>query len=84
MKKASTIQMSNSTETRISLGWDSQDRNNEGWHCEVQTRDEDGRWAYSDDSLKIWFPVDLDNYEVHQRAEVEAALLKAFPGAQIS
>lgn len=76
--------MSNSTETKISLGWDSQVPGYEGWFCEVQTRSENGEWKYSDDSEKIWFPVDLNKYEVHQRAEVEEALADAFPGAQIS
>lgn len=66
---------------KIILSWDSRVRGQAGWFAEIQTKDENG-WVYSDDSMKIWFPVDLDEFTESQKDEVLAALAEEFPGAE--
>lgn len=68
---------------RIRLYWDEQDGAEPGWYAEVQTCAEDGRWDVSDDSLKVGFPVDLDQYSRNDRSGVVSALRKAYPAAEI-
>lgn len=59
--------------------WDSQDPQNAGWYVRVQ--DETGRTM--DDSMKVWFPVDVEEFGEDQAEELAAALREAFPEAKI-
>jgi UDP-N-acetylmuramate-alanine ligase len=61
------------------------DRPNEptGWHVEVIRADEQGDRYVVTDSEKVTFPVEVDRFGRHQRADLAAALLVAFPGAEI-
>jgi len=65
--------------TKVQYRWDDQDRANEGWYCE--TYDDDG---LIDDSMKIWFPIDLDEYDEIDEKELVTALKEEFPGAEVS
>lgn len=62
----------------LQVSWDSQDKNNEGWFVEVL---EDGE--YKDDSMKVWFPVDVDAYDQQQKSELVDALKAEWPEASI-
>lgn len=54
-----------------------------GWHVEVFKRDENGDLFVATDSEKVSFPVNTDRFESHQRAELVAELLAAFPTAEV-
>ena len=64
---------------RISLHWDDQAGVEPGWHAEVHAAD----GGTITDSQKVDFPVDVDDFDEDSRADLEAALLEAFPGATI-
>lgn len=68
---------------RIEAHWDRQDPRNSGWYACAYTRDEEGELYASTDSMKVWWPVDLDGYDRGATDEVRAALAEAFPGAEI-
>ncbi len=45
---------------RIVVTWDSDsDPGNPGWYA-VQQENKDGQWEFIDDSMKVWFKVDLE------------------------
>lgn len=68
---------------RIRLYWDNQAGVEPGWYAEVLGRYEEGdHWEHLTDSMKVGFPVDLDEYTEEQEDEVRAALLEEFPGAE--
>ena len=64
--------------TLIRVRWDTNDPNNEGWYAEVI---ENGR--VTDDSMKVWFPVDLDKFGQGQARRVVSELKDEFPDAEI-
>lgn len=57
--------------------WDDRDEN-EGWYVEAE---KDGE--YVDDSMKIWFLVNVDEFAKHQGDALEKALKSAYPGAAV-
>ena len=67
----------------ISATW--YDRPNEptGWHVEVLRRDDNGDHFVATDSENVTFPVDVDRFDRAEQAELTAALLAAFPGAEV-
>lgn len=64
---------------RVAAHWDEQDPTNAGWYA--MTYDADGRELQ--DSMKIWFPVPVDDFGSGDASELRAALAEAFPGAEI-
>jgi hypothetical protein len=64
--------------TRVTVRWDDQDPHNEGWYCESFAGQE-----LIDDSQKIWFGVDTDNFGITSLAELRKALQEVFPNAEI-
>lgn len=64
---------------RVEFWWDRQDPSNAGWYASA--RDESGDEC--DDSMKVWFPVQVDRYNREQGDELAEALQKAFPDAEI-
>ena len=63
---------------RIGLHWDDQAGVEPGWYAEVYTTE-----GVITDSQKVDFPVDVDGFDEDARADLEEALLEAFPGATI-
>ncbi len=59
----------------VQFWWDSQDPSNAGWYARVL--DESGREI--DDSMKRWFPVDVEQFSEYQSAELAESLGEAFP-----
>jgi len=53
--------------------WDTQDQNSVGWYVEVQT----DKGEYIIDSAKIWFPVNVDDYNQDQEKEMLVAVHSA-------
>lgn len=66
----------------LRLYWDNQAGVEPGWYCEVLRRDSEGDLRHEDDSMKVGFSVDLDEFTRDQEDEVRAALLEEFPGAE--
>ena len=64
---------------KVEYWWDDQDSSNAGWYA--RTRDENG--DERDDSMKVWFPVEVDEYDEDQGDELAEALQEAFPDAEI-
>lgn len=68
----------------IRMGWHDGTSNYEGgWYVEVLDRDAEGQLRTVEDSQKVWFPVELSDYQEHHADELEASLLQAYPGAEI-
>jgi hypothetical protein len=65
--------------TKVTCRWDDQAGVTPGWYCESYKGDE-----MADDSQKVWFPVDVEDYSQGQRSELRTALKEAFPGADIT
>lgn len=63
----------------VTYRWDDQPGVTPGWYCE--SRDENGRTV--DDSQKIWWPIDVDQFGEDERAELAQALRDAFPDAVV-
>ena len=63
----------------LTVYWDAHDRAQPGWYIEV--RDESGDIVV--DSMKIWFPVEVDWYGEDDKADLVADLREAYPGATI-
>ena len=63
---------------RISLHWDDQAGVEPRGYAEVYTTE-----GVITDSQKVDFPVDVDGFAEDERAQLEGALLEAFPGATI-
>lgn len=63
----------------VQYWWDSQDPQNTGWYVRVQ----DERGQTMDDSMKVWFPVEVEEFSEDQAEELAAALREAFPEAKI-
>lgn len=63
----------------VQYWWDAQDPQNSGWYARVL--DERGR--ETDDSMKVWFPVEVDEFGEDQADELDQALREAFPQAKI-
>ena len=59
--------------------WDDQPGVDPGWFVEVR---KNGK--YHDDSMKIWFGVEIDDFNKKQKSELEEALLRAYPGARVT
>ena len=72
-------QLNGSTVAILRYWWDSQCPENTGWY--VEALDADGNFL--DDSMKIWFPVDTDDFSAAEEAELVAALKEQFPDATI-
>lgn len=69
--------------TKVTYRWDSQDPKNEGWYCESWATEEDGTPVMIDESQKIWFGVDTDDFDAADAESLEAALQEKFPNAEI-
>jgi hypothetical protein len=65
--------------TRVTYRWDDQPGVDAGWYC--QSFDEGNELM--DDSQKVWFPVNVDNYGEDEEDELVEALQEAFPHAEI-
>ena len=63
----------------LRVRWDETDAANTGWYCEAVGEDGELR----EDSLKLWFPVRVDDYSRDEEAALIDALRKAYPDAQI-
>lgn len=63
---------------KVIAHWDDQDPQNEGWYA--MSYDADGE---RDDSMKIYFPVNVDDFGPDEADELHDALAEAFPGAEI-
>jgi hypothetical protein len=68
--------------TRVTYRWDDQLGVEAGWYVETWAVDDDG-CKMAEDSQKIWFPVVVDDFGHDQEDELVAALLYAYPSAEI-
>jgi hypothetical protein len=64
--------------THVTVRWDDQAGVEPGWYCESFV----GR-ELIDDSQKIWFPVQVDNYSRDEFSGLKQALQEEFPNAEI-
>lgn len=64
---------------RINVWWCTNDPSNPGWYGEV--RNEEGQVI--DDTMKIWFPVDVDQFGRQESQKLTDALCEAFPDHEI-
>lgn len=64
---------------RVRAYWDAQDSTNAGWYAAAFLADR----SEAMDSMKIWWPVDLDEFGEDDDEGVCSALTEAFPGAEI-
>jgi len=67
------------TVQKLTVYWDEQDPAHPGWY--VEGRDERGDIVV--DSLKIWFPLEVDWYGENDKADLVADLREAYPDATI-
>lgn len=74
-----TNELNGKTVVTLRYWWDDQDPSNEGWY--VEAKDSEGEFL--DDSMKIWFPVDVEDFSDSQEAELIAALKGEFPDATV-
>ena len=65
--------------TKITCRWDDQPGVEPGWYCE--SYDDEGELR--DDSQKVWFGVQVDEYTEDDRSGLIAALKEAYPNAEI-
>jgi hypothetical protein len=64
---------------RVSVGWDKQDPDNQGWAVEVY--DVDGQILTSSGSVD--FPIDVDEYDRDEEADLVEVLQEVYPGAKV-
>lgn len=64
----------------LRVNWD--DRCNAEWYVERLKRN-NGCLITVDDSVKAWFPVDVDTFTRDMKPELLAALNEAFPGESV-
>ena len=64
--------------TRVTYKWDDRPGVEAGWYCQSF---EGGK--FMDDSQKVWFPIDTDNYDEDEEDELVEALQEAYPNAEI-
>ncbi len=71
---------------RINFWWDDDHGiENEGWYAEEERFNEElGCYEFHDDSMKAWFPVDVNSFTGAQGAKLRVALRKAFPEHDIN
>ena len=62
----------------IRMYWDDQDRDNAGWYVMIM----DGNRDFVDDSIKIWFPVNVNEFGPDDEAALKDALMEAYPDAE--
>lgn len=67
------------TTTRVTYRWDNRPGVEPGWYCQSYT----GNHTFCDDSQKVWFPVNVEDFSADDRAELDAALRAAFPNAEV-
>lgn len=60
---------------KLSVWWCTNDPNNTGWYAEETG--EGGR--HLSDSVKVWFPIDLDSFLQNETQALAEALCPAFP-----
>jgi hypothetical protein len=63
---------------RVDCHWDT-DGDTEGWYCQALRAD----GTCVEDSMKMWFPVDVDDFNEHQGDKLARALKRAYRGAEI-
>jgi hypothetical protein len=64
--------------TRVTYRWTDQTGVTPGWYCET--------WSGSqmvDESQKVWFPVDVEDFLKEEEAQLVESLREAFPEAEI-
>lgn len=66
--------------TSVTYRWDDQIGADPGWYCESH----DSAGLLLDDSQKIWWPVDVDDYGRDEEIALAEALAGAFPSATIA
>lgn len=66
--------MSN-TRRNLDAHWSVSDPKNPGWY--IEETDENNR--YLSDSMKIWFPIDVDQYGEEEGDELLDEMRKVFP-----
>jgi hypothetical protein len=70
--------------TTLLYHWDDQPGVTPGWYVEALAWDEEESVdRFVDDSMKVWFPVDTDDYDESQEESLVSALREEFPGAEI-
>lgn len=74
-----TCELNDKTVATLRYWWDTQDPNSKGWY--VEAKDSDGEFL--DDSMKIWFPVDVDDFDENSEAALIEALMAEFPNAVV-
>jgi hypothetical protein len=78
----------------MAIPWDDSDRRNEGWYVrtyvlervrpsyDLEPEEEPGfQLVESEDSMKVWFPVDVNEFSQRAEAKLRKALERAFPNA---
>lgn len=74
-----TSELNGKTVASVRYYWDDQAGAKAGWY--VMTYSADGQEL--DDSMKIWFPVDVDDFSQDEEGEMVEALKGQFPGLEI-
>jgi len=71
--------MSNASDiTRVTYRWDDQWGVPSGWYCETFADD-----RLVDDSMKIWFPVAVDDFGIDEKIGLGESLAAAFGNAEV-
>jgi len=64
--------------TRVTYRWDDRPGVEAGWYCQSF----EGA-KFMDDSQKVWFLVDVDDYDEDEEDALVEALQEAYPSAEI-
>jgi hypothetical protein len=74
-----TNELNGKTVAALRYWWDDQDPGNKGWY--VEAKDSEGEFL--DDSMKVWFPVDVEDFSEDEETKMVEALKAEFPNAAI-
>ncbi len=64
--------------TRVTYRWDDRPGVEAGWYCQSFEG-----FRFMDDSQKVWFLIDVDDYDEDEEDELVEALQEAYPNAEI-
>ena len=74
-----TSELNGKTVATLRYYWDDQPGATAGWY--VEAKDSDGEFL--DDSMKVWFPVDVDDFSRDEESDLVAALKAEFPDTTV-
>lgn len=70
------------TGKRIRVWWDDSHSNDAGWYAVREAHDSKG-WYTEDDSLKIWWLINVDEFSRDSRRSLVSAIEAAYPEYEV-